>query len=103
MACDARARARAGEEESMKAQRSGIDPHVFLVAAVVSVAFVLVGALWTDELATIVGDVLGWIVDNFGWFFVLSTVGILVVVAFLALSRFGTIRLGRDDDRPEFR
>src|ERR671914_2818568 len=87
----------------MKEQRSRIDPQVFLIAAVISVAFVLVGVLWTDELATIVEDVLGWIVENFGWFFVLSTVAFLLFVAFLALTRYGRIRLGADDDRPEFR
>src|SRR5215211_5281127 len=87
----------------MEKQRSRIDPQVFLVAAVISVAFVLVGVLWTDELATIVEDGLGWIVDNFGWFFVLSTVGFLIFVGFLALTRYGNIRLGKDDDRPEFR
>ena len=73
----------------MEEQRARIDPQVFLVAAGVSVAFVLVGVLWTDDLATVVADVLGWIVDNFGWFFVLSTAAILVFVGFLALTRFG--------------
>src|ERR687894_896321 len=87
----------------MEEQRARIDPQVFLVAAAISVAFVLVGVLWTDELATIVEDVLGWIVDNFGWFFVLSTVGFLIFVGFLAVTRYGNIRLGKDDDRPEFR
>ena len=87
----------------MEEQRSRIDPQVFLIAALVSVAFVLVGVLWTDELASVVEDVLGWIVENFGWFFVLSTVAFLLFVAFLALTRYGRIRLGADDDRPEFR
>src|SRR5688500_9567880 len=87
----------------MEEQRARIDPQVFFIAALVSVAFVLVGVLWTDELASVVEDVLGWIVENFGGFFVLSTVGFLIFVAFLALTRFGRIRLGKDDDRPEFR
>src|SRR5919108_31370 len=87
----------------MEEQRSRIDPQVFLTAALISVAFVLAGVLWTDDLATIVEDTLGWIVDNFGWFFVLSTVAFLLFVAFLALTRYGNVRLGKDDDRPEFR
>jgi choline-glycine betaine transporter len=87
----------------MEEQRATIDSQVFLVAAAVSGAFVLAGVLWTDELATIVEDALGWIVDNFGWFFVLSTVAFLIFVGFLALTRYGNIRLGKDDDRPEFR
>jgi glycine betaine transporter len=87
----------------MEQQRTRVDPRVYYVALCISVAFVLVGVLWTDELAPVVGDVLGWIVENFGWFFVLSTVAFLIFVGFLALTRYGSVRLGKDDDRPEFR
>jgi glycine betaine transporter len=87
----------------MKKQGWGIDAAVFYVAAAISVAFVLAGVLFTDELATVASDVLGWILDNFGWLFVLSTAAFLVFALFLAVSPYGRIRLGKDDDRPEFR
>src|ERR671918_1601859 len=91
------------EREPMEKQGWRIDPQVFYVAAAVSAAFVLAGVLFTDELATVAADVLGWILDNFGWFFVLSTAAFLVFVLFLAVTPYGRIRLGKDDDRPEFR
>jgi glycine betaine transporter len=87
----------------MERQRSRLDPTVYYIALGVSVAFVLVGVVFTDELATVVEDVLSWIVTNFGWFFVLSTVAFLIFAGFVALTRYGNIRLGKDDDRPEFR
>lgn len=37
-----------------------------------------------------------------GWFIMLSVTGMLVFCLALAFSRFGSIRLGADDDRPEF-
>src|SRR5699024_3302399 len=37
-----------------------------------------------------------------GWFYVLSTTFFLVTAFILMLSRFGKIRLGPDDSRPEF-
>lgn len=37
-----------------------------------------------------------------GWFIMLSVTGMLVFVSVLAVSRYGDIRLGADDDRPEF-
>jgi glycine betaine transporter len=91
------------EREPMEKQGWRIDPQVFYVAAAVSAAFVLAGVLFTDELATVAADVLGWILDNFGWFFVLSTAAFLVFVLFLAVTPYGRIRLGKDGDRPEFR
>src|SRR6476660_5830989 len=40
---------------------------------------------------------------NTGWLFVLTSSGVVVFVLWLALSRFGNITLGRDDEEPEFK
>jgi len=87
----------------MQEQSGKIDRPVFAIAAGISVAFVLVGVLFQDELASVVGDVLDWVLKNLGWMFVLSTAAFLILVGFLAFSRYGKLRLGHDDDRPEFR
>src|ERR671915_983596 len=80
-----------------------IDTPVFAIAAGISVVFVLVGVLLQDDLATVVGDVLSWVLENLGWLFVLATAGFLFFVGFLAVSRYGRLRLGRDVERPEVR
>src|SRR5215216_536512 len=87
----------------MEKQGGRIDTPVFAIAAGISVAFVLVGVLFQDDLATIVGDVLSWVLENLGWLFVLSTAGFLIFVLFLAVTPYGRLRLGEDDDRPEFK
>lgn len=38
----------------------------------------------------------------FGWYYMLVMVACMVFVLWLAASRYGTIRLGRDDERPTF-
>src|SRR3712207_5251601 len=40
---------------------------------------------------------------NFGWVFILSTLSFLVFMLYLAFSRYASIRLGGDNERPEFR
>ena len=40
---------------------------------------------------------------NAGWLFVLTASAFVVFVLWLALSKFGNIPLGRDDEEPEFR
>jgi glycine betaine transporter len=87
----------------MEKQGWRIDTPVFAIAAGISVAFVLVGVLFDDDLATVVGDILGWVLENLGWLFVLSTAGFLMFVVLLAVTPYGRLRLGKDDDRPEFR
>jgi len=84
-------------------RRAGVDPVVFWVSAVISLAFVLWGVLDTEGLASVAEDVLNWVISTFGWVFVLSTVAFLAFAFVLCLSRFGQMRLGRDDETPEFR
>ena len=47
--------------------------------------------------------VLDTVINDFGWGFVVSSACFLFFALFLAVSRFGKIRLGQDDERPEFR
>jgi glycine betaine transporter len=82
---------------------SRIDPTVFYVSLGVVLAFVAWGVLFTDNVATVTGAVLSYVVTNFGWVFILSTLSFLVFMLYLAFSRYGSIRLGGDDERPEFR
>ncbi len=83
--------------------RRGLDPVVFGLAAAVSIAFVVWGLLGTDSLSTASGHALDWVMTNTGWLFVLVTSGFVVFVVWLAVSKYGTIPLGRDDEEPEFK
>jgi glycine betaine transporter len=81
-----------------------IDPVVFWTAAVLSAVFVAWGIFFTDNLAAVFNAVLfNFLVPNFGWVFILATFGFLVFSLYLAFSRYGRIRLGGEDEQPEFR
>ena len=72
-------------------------PSIILVIAVV--AFALSAPGLTD---TVFSGMNNWIVANLGWYYML-VVGVFVVVAIgIGVSRMGKIRLGRDDEKPEF-
>jgi glycine betaine transporter len=80
-----------------------IDPTVFWVAAIISAVFVLWGILLTDNLAAVFDAVLwSFLVPNFGWVFILSSFGFLAFSMYLAFSRYGKVRLGGQDEQPEF-
>jgi choline/carnitine/betaine transport len=82
---------------------AGVDKVVFGVTAAIAVAFLVWGFVSTGSLATASGEALGWTMAKTGWLFVLTSSGFVVFVIWLALSRFGNIPLGRDDEEPEFR
>lgn len=85
-------------------EREGrLDTIVFGVAAAVTVAFVVWGAVSTASLADASASGLDWVVTNTGWLFSLAATGFVFFVLWLALSPYGRIPLGRDDEQPEFR
>jgi choline/carnitine/betaine transport len=81
----------------------GLDRLVFGVPAAIAVGFVIWGFVSTDSLASASSEALTWTMDTMGWLFVLTASGFVVFVIWLALSRYGRIPLGRDDEEPEFR
>ena len=83
--------------------RPGLDKAVFGVTAAIAVAFLVWGFVSTSSLAAVSGESLAWTMANTGWLYVTTASGFVVFVIWLALSRYGNITLGRDDEEPEFR
>jgi glycine betaine transporter len=79
-----------------------VDYVVFGGSLALTVAFVLWGVVAPENLATTANTVLGGLIDATGWVYVLTTFGLVALMLLLAASRYGRIRLGRDDERPEF-
>ncbi|MDH2414717.1 BCCT family transporter [Nocardioides sp. CER19] len=86
-----------------RSQREGLDKVVFGVTALLAVAFLVWGFVSTGSLADASSSALSWVMGDAGWLFVLTASGFVVFVIWLAASRFGDIKLGRDDEEPEFR
>ncbi|WP_031066824.1 BCCT family transporter [Streptomyces sp. NRRL WC-3742] len=90
------------KEPDEPAETLPTDRWVFGVSAVLVLGVVAWGVFAQDSLGSASGTALGWVLHNFGWLFVVAADVFLVVTVLLAFSRFGRIRLGRDDDEPEF-
>ncbi|EID17634.1 BCCT family transporter [Mycolicibacterium phlei] len=89
--------------ESQAFRSRGVDWIVFGVTAVIALAFLAWGFVSTESLATASDNALSWVMNNTGWLFVVTASGFVVFILYLALSRYGAIPLGRDDEEPEFR
>ncbi|MER5779143.1 BCCT family transporter [Streptomyces sp. NPDC002039] len=89
--------------DSPTGPRSRTDKVVFGVTAVLTLAFVLWGALATDSLESVSNRLLKGLIHNGGWAFMLAATGFVVFALWLAISRYGRIRLGRESEAPEFR
>lgn len=76
---------------------------MFGVTAAIVIGFVAWGLIGPDSLNTVSDTVLGWITTNLGWLFVLAATGFVIFAVYLAVSKYGRIPLGADDEKPEYR
>ncbi|MFZ2178400.1 MAG: BCCT family transporter [Rhodococcus sp. (in: high G+C Gram-positive bacteria)] len=79
------------------------DYLVFACAAAAVSAIVVWGLSAPDNLDSIMGNALDWLVVDLGWLFILSASGFVIFSLWLAFSSYGQIPLGKDGERPEFR
>lgn len=93
-----------GSEAGLPGQdRPQTDRIVFGVTAVLTLAFVVWGATATDSLTDVSTTLLGGLMHNGGWAFMLAASGFVVFALWLAISRYGRIHLGTEGEEPEFR
>lgn len=71
-----------------------------------SASLVLGIALWAildrESADAVIGATVAWIGKNFGWYYTLIVVSVLVFVISVAISKVGKTRLGPDHSRPTF-
>ncbi len=79
-----------------------IHPQVTFASAGFLVLFLALTLAFQEQAETVFADSLSFIGDNFGWFYILSANIFLVSIVFFGFSRFGRIRLGGQDAKPEF-
>ncbi|MGF1470365.1 MAG: choline BCCT transporter BetT [Rubrobacteraceae bacterium] len=88
-------------EQHMEA-RTRINPVVFYGSSVAILAIALWAIISPEGAASVLGVLVGWIAEWFGWFYILIATVFLVFILFLALSRYGKIKLGPEHSEPEF-
>ena len=77
-------------------------PGVFFTSAGIAALFVALAVPFDQTVARSFGLLTGWVARNLGWFYILAVTSLLVFLLGLAVSRFGNIRLGADDSRPDY-
>ncbi|MCH0542434.1 BCCT family transporter [Streptomyces sp. MUM 203J] len=78
------------------------DHKVVGIGVTAILAVVLWAWLGKDSFDDVSSAGLSWVLDNFGWLFVVAADVFLVLCLVIAFGRFGRIRLGQDDAEPEF-
>lgn len=78
-------------------------PVVFPAGALIVLSLVLTCFLLpSDDLQATFVLIRDGIGDRFGWLYVVAMTGFVLLSAWLAFGRFGHVKLGQDDEKPEF-
>lgn len=79
-----------------------IEPAVFVPASVIIVGLIAFAVIYSASAADAFGKLNRVITGGVGWWYVLVATGFVVFAVYCGVSRVGTIRLGRDDETPDF-
>ncbi|MBV7363353.1 choline BCCT transporter BetT [Actinomycetaceae bacterium TAE3-ERU4] len=76
--------------------------NVFISSAVIITLIALWAIISPRGAANVLGSAVAYVTDTMGWFYVLTTVVVLLFMAWVAISTNGRRRLGPDDSKPQF-
>jgi choline/glycine/proline betaine transport protein len=89
--------------DSPSKPKSTLNPPVFYTSAILILLLVLYTVVFQVEAQTQFDHIQRWINTNASWFYILAVALILISVVFLAVSRYGDIKLGPDHSEPDYR
>ncbi|MEU3274091.1 BCCT family transporter [Saccharomonospora sp. NPDC006951] len=87
---------------SRKPWTSTIEPRVFWPSAIIIVGFVLFTVLFPTAVGDAISALQETVVGTFSWYYMLIVSGFVLFSLWIGLSHYGDIKLGPDEEPPEF-
>jgi len=79
-----------------------LHPQVTFVSTAILVVFILLTLMFREETAEFFNKALGIITSTSGWFLILVTNAFIIAAIYFAFGKFGQIRIGGKEAKPEF-
>ena len=77
--------------------------RVLIIASLVVVSFSIWAMVEPVNADGTMKTVVAWIAENLGWFYVVTVTAVIGFVLWVALSKVGSIRMGPDHSRPQYK
>ena len=75
---------------------------VLIVIVAALLAEIVCGILFTDQFGAVMSKMLYWVGDNFGWWINLLAVFCVIVGIVIVIFRWGDVKIGGKDAKPDF-
>ncbi len=79
-----------------------VNKPVFITSSILIVGFIIFGSLFSETAATLFSFLQDFIAEKFRWLFIILFNVALVFCIYLAASRYGDIRLGKQTERAQY-
>lgn len=80
----------------------GMNPTAALISMAVIILFVLFGTLMPETSSQIFEGMKKYVILSLNWYYIGVVAVFIFFIFWLLLSRYGNLRLGDDDEKPEF-
>jgi choline/glycine/proline betaine transport protein len=77
-------------------------PRIFYPSLVIILLTVIIAITFPDVTASALAQAQTWVVASLGPYYLILVAAFVIFAIWMGLSRFGDIKLGADDDKPEF-
>lgn len=84
-------------------KQTSINPPIFFSAAAIILILVGMAVFVPSFTQELFGSIQGWILEHVSWLYILTVAIILLCTIFLAISRYGDIKLGPDHSLPDYK
>lgn len=85
----------------MKTKRNQVQPVFFWAVGIISLVIIF-GVITPEALEAATKRVQDFILNTFGWYYLIVVTFFVVICLFLIVSPYGKIKLGKKDDKPEY-
>jgi choline/glycine/proline betaine transport protein len=92
-----------GPTELIEHRKARINWGVLVISSVVVLAFSVWAMVMPDGARTALQATVNWIATNLGWYYVLTITLVIGFVLWVAFSKEGSVRLGPDHSRPQYK
>ncbi len=75
---------------------------VFIATILVAVLVIICGVKYSTNISTISEVIMQWVSCNFGWLYIWAIIVFCVFCVWVAASKYGKLKLGEENDKPEF-
>lgn len=72
------------------------------MTAIAVVSFIIWGISSPESVSAASSSAFSWAITNTGWLLNITMMMVIVTMAYVGLSRLGRIKLGTDNEEPEF-